>query len=565
MIVDWNRRGARRASSVMMKSAGPVAAALVLAVASPARAQISVGAIVPVAAQASVGGILPGPVQGSDSAYDPAHGVFLVVSHCYMNCSFSPYGAIFGIFVNPAGTPVTAPFAISASPNGWFPHVRYAQALNAGAGGFLVAWAEEGGGGHSVVKVATISYPGLIVSPPNTISDATSYTSIITGPALGYSPVNQRFLVAWATNALNAIAPTAPPVVGRLVDLMGNPLTSVFAVSGLSAHDPNVTWNSTNNVFGVSFIAESCPACSSAPIFAGFAQVSPVDASLIRQSFNQISGQMKVTDIDYNPDTNHYVMVWWQGVSGSPVTETRAAEIDTGANVVAAGLLSNSFAYLLSTAFNPISRTFLMAGVLASDRVGAIELNGHGLPLSLTTALTVTTPATVGRSARVASSTAGPLWNVNYVDSYTSVKNLAVTTATTGGGAPGSLGAPPAVRRLRARLCRPRRAAAQRPTRSCRLVGGPALTATGCRQGLARPRRASARPRSLALAGSAATATGCRRAVGGPAAASRPTRSRRLAAVSASTATGCRVAPAVRAPADPVVVRRSHLGPDGTA
>ena len=445
MIVDWNRRGARRASSVMMKSAGPVAAALVLAVASPARAQISVGAIVPVAAQASVGGILPGPVQGSDSAYDPAHGVFLVVSHCYVNCSFSPYGAIFGIFVNPAGTPVTAPFAISASPNGWFPHVRYAQALNAGAGGFLVAWAEEGGGGHSVVKVATISYPGLIVSPPNTISDATSYTSIITGPALGYSPVNQRFLVAWATNALNAIAPTAPPVVGRLVDLMGNPLTSVFAVSGLSAHDPNVTWNSTNNVFGVSFIAESCPACSSAPIFAGFAQVSPVDASLIRQSFNQISGQMKVTDIDYNPDTNHYVMVWWQGVSGSPVTETRAAEIDTGANVVAAGLLSNSFAYLLSTAFNPISRTFLMAGVLASDRVGAIELNGHGLPLSLTTALTVTTPATVGRSARVASSTAGPLWNVNYVDSYTSVKNLAVTTATTGGGAPGSLGAPPAV------------------------------------------------------------------------------------------------------------------------
>src|SRR6185295_14050926 len=89
-----------------------IAAAAVLSSPVPASAQIfRGGSTVPVIA---TGGIL----RGTGVAYDPAHDVYLLVAG---------HSAVYGVFVNGGGAPVTAPFVIMDGSTGFanFPRVAY--------------------------------------------------------------------------------------------------------------------------------------------------------------------------------------------------------------------------------------------------------------------------------------------------------------------------------------------------------------------------------------------------------------------------------------------------------
>ena len=73
------------------------------------------------------------PARGTDSAFDPVNGIFLVVG---------AYGGVYGTFTSSDGSPISGPFALNITPPGAFyfahyPRVMYSPALNNGAGGFL--------------------------------------------------------------------------------------------------------------------------------------------------------------------------------------------------------------------------------------------------------------------------------------------------------------------------------------------------------------------------------------------------------------------------------------------
>ena len=99
-----------------------------------------------------------------------------------------------------------------------------------------------------------------------------------------------------------------------------------------------------------------------------------------RTTFNVLSaGATAVTDIGFNPVTGRYILSWWEG---GP--KAKIAEINQAGAVVGMGLASTKIGSYdaLSSAFNPISKTFLLAGLDANDNVIGAELNGHGVRIS---------------------------------------------------------------------------------------------------------------------------------------------------------------------------------------
>ncbi len=393
---------------------------------SPALAQLSrVGSVIALVGKDQLGAAA---IKGTDSNYDPVNDVFLVVG---------AYGPHFGIFVNRFGVPVTGFFFIKTGGGGsHFPRARYSPHVNGGAGGFLVTWSEEGGAGQHQLHTRVVAFPGTLVGIDNIISDTTSHPWLESGAAIAYSPVSQRFFVAWMTYP----SPTTAPgfhLSGRLVGLDGAGIGAVQTMTTSLGRDPGVAWNSITNEFGVSFNAENSAGTSG---FSGFAKVSPATGAFTRQTFNFIPGFTFISDIDYNPYTGNYVMAWWQHLTGGG-DETRVAEIDAAGNIVTTGLVTTQFAGYnsLSIAFNPVTGTYALVSLPSTDQVYAAELNVRGFR---TSALTEVGPGVLARYTRVSTNTETPEWNSSFVHNYVTALNLIISTSSTAGGPPGAFGPP---------------------------------------------------------------------------------------------------------------------------
>src|SRR5687767_6175968 len=264
--------------SVVAKWAAIAAVTAAVFAPLPAAAQLSAGQISQLVASANFS---TSPVKGTDVAWDPVNNVYLVVASCYNQC---PYGQVYGIFANTNGNAVGAPFSIKGGGNGHFPRARYSQHVNGGNGGFLVVWHEESGGGN-LLRTRVVAYSGgsgVTVGAENTIN-GTAYGWLESAAAVAYSPVSQRFLVAWR------VYPSVPGIQihARLVDINAAPVGGLIKLSAGFGRDPGVTWNSTTNEFGVSFGNENGAGTAG---FMGFAVVNPNTGSFVRNSFPAIAG-----------------------------------------------------------------------------------------------------------------------------------------------------------------------------------------------------------------------------------------------------------------------------------
>ncbi|HYN09492.1 MAG TPA: hypothetical protein VES67_19060 [Vicinamibacterales bacterium] len=393
---------------------------------APAWAQLSrVGSVTALVGRDQIGA---GAIKGTDTNYDPVNDVFLIVG---------AYGPHFGMFVNRYGVPVTGFFFIKTGGLGsHFPRARYSPHVNGGQGGFLVTWSEEGSQGQHRLHTRVVAFPGTLVGGENIISDSTSHPWIESGAAIGYSPISQRFYVAWRTYPGPTTAP-AHHLSGRLVGLDGAGIGAVQTLSSGLGRDPGVVWNSVTNEFGVSFNGENAGGTAG---FSAFARVSPIDGGFSRQTFNFISGFTYISDIDFNPYNNRYVMTWWQNLTGGP-DETHVAEIDSAGNLITTGLVTTLFAGYdsLSIAFNALTGTFVLVSLPSTDQVYAAELNWRGFR---TSALTEVGPGVITRYARVSVNTESNEWNTSFSHNYLTAVNLIIATSSTGGGPPGAYGPP---------------------------------------------------------------------------------------------------------------------------
>lgn len=393
---------------------------------APATAQIARSSYVnTIGGPSQLGGYA---IKGSDIAYDPTHDVYLVI-HGF-------FGPVIGIFIDRFSEPVSPFFTIGSAPSN-FPRARYSPDLNGGQGGFMVAWAVEGPGGNHEVHTRGVAYPGTLLGVENVISDPSSPPWLESGTALAYSPLSRLFLVSWATYPI----PNNPGtrLAARFIDLNGAGLGTVGRLSSGYGAYPSVAWNSATNEFGVSFGTEDASGTTS---FTALSVVSPFDQSFAaprRQTFNQAVGYGFITDLDYNPDTNRYVIGWHQQPAGVG-PEMRVAEIDASLNVVSTGLVSSLLWGInsLSVSFHPISRTFLFSSLDHNDATAAFELNSRGFPVS---SRTVLASGVVTRYNRSTPATGRPEWGMVFSDFYRTLKGFPTSTAASGGGAPGAFGA----------------------------------------------------------------------------------------------------------------------------
>lgn len=382
----------------------------------------AIGLPAPAAAQISrIGGTVPllggQTMRGNDVAHDPVNDVYLVVGG---------YGAVYGVFTDAAGAPVTSVFAIKPgdSPFGHFPRVKYSPHVSngaGGAGGFLVTWHQDDvPGSINVVHARIVAYPNRLVGSEMALSNMSSdgATKWEAGAAIAYSTTSQRFLVAWQTVS-NAIQ-------GRLVGANGSLIGGVIPIANPGgARDPGVAWNGATDEFGISYTGWDC--CGA---FAGFVRLRAGDAFLSGRATFGHSGGTYLSDIDVNTATGRFVMAW------TNATGTNRAEIDTGSNVLGAGLVSAQMGGYdsLGLAFNPASGTFLAVGQQQSTEVGAIELGANGTPIG--GVVTVTAGASLGSFyPRAAARSNAKQWDISLSQNLNVLADQAVATGS-GGGPP---------------------------------------------------------------------------------------------------------------------------------
>ena len=357
-------------------------------------------------------------VRGVDSAYDPTTRSYFVVGGA---------GTLLGICINEQGTPISGPITINSDGFGSFPRVKY------GGGGFLVVWPEEVGG-VAQLRSRRVNCSGQ-VGPEQTISGgATAFTEV--GAALEYSPYSFRFLVAWQSFH-TATSPTR--VKATLVDLNGTQFGPIVDLSSGYARNPGVTWNYTNDSFGVSFSGET-----GSSAFSSLALVPASNpAAFGRTDFNAIpGGQTSITDVAFNPYTGLYVMAWFEIAGG---LYARVAELDPSGNLVASGIASGRLGSYdaLSLAFNPVTGTFALIGIDRNDNLVGLELNGRGYPFNGENTLSVVPRARPARYPRVTASTTSPTYNSTFSLGFGSIASVMVTSYSSSGGPGGSFAAPP--------------------------------------------------------------------------------------------------------------------------
>ncbi len=352
----------------------------------------------------------PGAVmRGTDTGYDAAHGVYLLVAG---------NGPVYGVFVNTAGQPVTGLFAIwdGAGGHAHFPRVKYSPY----AGGFLVTW-HHAVGQLNYVFGRVVTYPVGPVSAVQQISLADQAGSWWeTGPAMAYSTSSVRFLVAWRTLQYG--------VLGRFVDNAGVPFGGVLTLEPPGAsRDPALAWNAATDEFGLAttgFVGNGA--------FAAFRRVRASDGVVsARTSFGFSPGTF-ATAIDVNPYNGSYVMAW----ALHPGTMT--ATFDLSGNQIATNFVTSRIGYdqSLGMAFNMNSGTFLAVGSDgATLEVGAVEMAINGAPSS--TVQVVTDGARLGSFHPMpAAQTGTSLWGVVYSRDFRGATNQLVATSSSAGGIP---------------------------------------------------------------------------------------------------------------------------------
>jgi hypothetical protein len=362
-------------------------------------------------------------VRGVDVAFDPSSNGYLVVG---------AQDTVIGMCVNAQGQPTRAAITIKPYGGGFgaYPRARYSPHANAGKGAFLVVWPVEAGN-QILLHSRMVSCTDGLLGAEQIISVGSAWME--SGPAIAYSATSQRFLVVWKG------FPGLPSdrVHARLVDINGTAVGDTVVLSSGFGRDPGVAWNPTTNEFGVSFSGETATT-----VFSAFVRVPATNpAAFVRNTFNSMgnrSGITTITDIDYNPDTNRFVMTWFE----FPGPVSRVAEFDAAGNLIVQRLGSATLGSYdaLSVAYNPVSKTILLGGVdRVNDDVYVAELDGNGNRIGPETKVSSSTrPA---RYTRVASSTTHASWNTAFnTRNFRAMANQPVQTATA--GTPGTPDAP---------------------------------------------------------------------------------------------------------------------------
>jgi hypothetical protein len=355
-------------------------------------------------------------VRGVDVAADPSGGYLVVGAQ----------NAVVGVCVNAQGQPTTGSIVIKPTSAGnvlfgAYPRARYSPQANAGRGAYLVVWPQEE---LSTVRLHSrmVSCTEGLIGSEQVISDNAS-AWLESGAAVAYSHTSQHFFVVWKSFPPNIA------VKGRIIDNNGTGVGDIVTLSSGFGRDPGIAWNSATNEFGVSFSGETATTAYSA-----FVRVpSNNPAAFARTTFNVIGGGMTtITDVDFNPNTNGFVMTWFE----FPGPHTRIAEFDSAGNLIAQRVGSSSIGSYdaLGLAFNNMSKTFLVGGVdRVNDDVFTFELDGRGNPLAAP--VKVSTSARPARYTRVASSANHNSWNLAFnVRNFSAMANQVVQTGTVGPG-----------------------------------------------------------------------------------------------------------------------------------
>ena len=332
---------------------------------------------------------------------------------------------------------VTLKTASGGKPFGAFPRARFSPATAQ----YLVVWPEEQVSG-ALLKGRTISCATGAVGVERVIG-ATAWLE--SGAALDWSPTSGLYLVAW-----KAYPSTLLQV--QMVTADGTPVGAPVVVSAGFGRDPGVAWNPTTNEFGVSFSGEGPAAairCSSI--------VPAANPLAFRRMTVQPAGGglTTITDLAFNPQTQHYMMTWFELSSGS---YARVAEIDAAGNMIGQGIASTTLGSYdsLSIAYNQSSGTFALVGVdrpmgsVATDQLLVTELNSRGVRFSAEQA--INTGLTPVSYPRVAQNPLAPRWQTvfskgnNKGGRYQGTADVVLITGTTNGGPPGEYpsGKPPA-------------------------------------------------------------------------------------------------------------------------
>src|SRR6185312_9061348 len=249
-------------------------------------------------------------------------------------------------------------------PFGAFPRARFSPAT----GQYLVVWPEEQVSG-ALLKGRTLSCATGAAGPERTIG-ATAWLE--SGAALDWSATSGIYLVAWKAfpSTLLTVQAVAPD---------GTPVGATVVVSAGFGRDPGVAWNPATNEFGVSYSAETTGGSFS--VFVVVPAGNPL--AFRRSTFNNLPGGLTtITDLAFNPQTQHYMMTWFEMSSGY---YARVAELDANGGVIGQGIASATLGSYdsLSIAYNQASGTFALVGVsrptTSTDELLVAELNSRGV------------------------------------------------------------------------------------------------------------------------------------------------------------------------------------------
>ena len=370
----------------------------------------------------TVAGFTPGTtVRGTDTGYDPARDVFLMV--------FGE-GPILGAFADGTGTAITPAFTIvsSATP-AYFPRAEYSPHVAngvSGQGGFLVTWHQTvGAQKHVFARVVSYVGPSSFLTTPKQISDNSQGSSQDPGPAVAYSPTSRRFLVAWKT-------PQAG-LRGRFVDTGGNPIGSSMEFEAAGGGYPSLAWNAATDEFGL-----AAAGVNSTSEFTTFRRIRASNGTISTRDTFGFSPKVWATAVDVNSITNDYVVVWGLGPG------TMSATFDQFGARVASNYVTDRLGYdnSLGLAFNEATGTFLAVGAdRDSLNVAAVELRGNGAPNSRVEV--ITEGATVGSyHPRAAARTGSNRWLATYSLDLRSNAAQAVVSSSLGGGSNSPTGPP---------------------------------------------------------------------------------------------------------------------------
>ena len=359
-------------------------------------------------------------MRGTDTAYDPVHDVYLlVVAH----------GPVFGVFVNSAGVPVTAPFTIfdgSGDRFAHFPRAEYSPHVSngvGGSGGFLVTWNHnEGRPNYVFGRTVAYTHPARVVSGIQLIADGEQGgVWHETGPAMAYSTSSGRFLVAWRTLHYG--------IRGRFVDPNGNPQGVPMQLENAGgSRDPGLAWNPTTNDFGLVYTG-----FNDSGGFTAFRRIRASDGLLSPRTTFGFSPGTFATAIDVSSATGNYVLTWTLHPG------TMSATFDRFGNHLATNVVTTrmGFDQALGLSYNDATGTFL---AVSSDNdtleVGAVEVTASGSPN--TTRQLITDGARLGSYYPMTTQRRGTnQWDVVYSRDFRGATNQIVGSSTTGGG-PGS-------------------------------------------------------------------------------------------------------------------------------